>query len=87
MLTVADIIESRAPIFEIIEVGNGKHYKIYLDGKVEGFGDKQLKIRNLIAPLIRSLNTKVDLKNREINSLQAACSISEAFGSSHDTPE
>jgi len=39
--------ENKDPIFEITTLETGKHIKIYLDGRVEGFGE-EISIFNLI---------------------------------------
>jgi hypothetical protein len=58
-----DIMESRTPIFEIVSPNGSRHYKIYLDGRIEGFDEKGLRIKNLIAPVISSLMTRSQSSN------------------------
>ena len=46
------IRDSRLPIFEVIDRDNQKHYKIYLNGKIEGFGSTDLGFVNWIRAFI-----------------------------------
>jgi hypothetical protein len=51
---VADVREGRMPVFEV-RVGNPrgehKHYKIYADGRIEGFGSSDVWITNRLRVL------------------------------------
>ena len=62
--------ETKDPIFTIETLKSGKTYKIYLDGRVEGFGEK-VKIFNRV-PMV--CNQKTNMSDHDI-----FLSVSKAF--------
>lgn len=64
-----DIMESRLPIFEISDHGNVVRYKIFLDGRIEGFGDQNLWTANYIRDVVRSLQAGIYQLNQNSKSL------------------
>lgn len=66
------------PAFEIHTPDEGKKYKIWADGRIEGFGDGHLNIINRIAPLLHVTRGLI-IKSRDnglITTEQAASLLS-----------
>jgi hypothetical protein len=75
-----DIMESRRPVFEVFAPDSDRHYKIYLNGDIDGFGDGQERLvrANYLGALIRSIEARGYSSSTQRSSSEPTSTTTEA---------